>query len=178
MPRPIKGPNGPAGIATYQVGNNEEFALLAVTFSSIPIGGPDDVKMSYFDMRDAAGGIIYMQPLGPADQEPVCYCLAVGASEFSIGADSPPYLPQYQSDNKFGRVTQRLSPQTLYSGCTINAYSTTEVVQAPDDPIDFVSTSAQIADLHLWVEDVNASVYVPPEPLPPILVHAPELVEV
>jgi hypothetical protein len=176
MPRPIHVPSGQPGITTYTLSAGEEFSVLAVTFSLVPLAGAGADNFAYLDMRDPAGGIIYLQPLSPGDGANMFYSLAVDAEPFTTENYTPPYWPQDSTDVGFAYVSQRLSPQTLYTGCTLNVYKTVGSEQPPTDPITDVSTHYTIPDLHLWVADVGVSDYKPPPPLPPILVHAPEMV--
>lgn len=176
MPRPILAPAGTAGLATYTLSPHDEFTVLAVTFSLVPNGAAGGDNFAWLDYRDPAGGIIYLQPLAPGDGANMFYSLAANASEWSAETGNPFFFPQESNGFGFNYVSQGLPVITLYTGCTVNAYKTVGSESPPTDPITAVSPDYSIPDLHLWVEDVGVGTYTPPEPLPPILVHAPELV--
>lgn len=158
MPRPIHVAQGEAGISSYTLSPHEEWTLLAVTFSIVPQAGSGGDDFAWLDYRDPAGGIIMLQPLTPADGGNMFYSLAVGASEFVATLGNPPYFPQYAQAFTDLYSSQRLTKQTLYTGCTVNAYKTTFEVQSPTDPITAVNPAYTIPDLHLWVEDTAASI--------------------
>lgn len=158
MPRPIHVPQDQPGISSYTLSPSEEFSVLAVTFSLVPLGGAGGDTFAYLDYRDPAGGIIYSQVLAGDDGGPIFYSLAPEAEPFGAQAAVAPAWPQSQEDWSYGYVTQRLSPQTLYAGCTINAYKPVGYIQPPTDPITAVSSLYSIPDLHLWVEDSAASI--------------------
>lgn len=170
MPRAILAPPSQPGIASYTLSPHEEFTVLAVTFSLVPIVGAGGDNFAYLDMRDPNGGIIHLQPLSPGDGANMFYSLAVDASEFLAEPVKQPFSPQLTDAVGFYYVSQRLSPQTLYPGCTVNAYKTVGSEQPPTDPISAVSTFYSIPDLHLWVEDASVRKALPPNP-PPLLTH-------
>lgn len=173
MPRPIHVPQDSNSLATYTLSAREEWTLLAVTFNLIALSGAGSDGFAWIDYRDPAGGIIYLQPLEPGDGASMFYSLSPDASEWSAEPTNPPFTPQLTDQSGYFYVSQRLSPHTLYAGCTVNVYKTAGVVQPPTDPLTALSADYQIPDLHLWVEDAGRVDYVPPPPLPPILVHAP-----
>lgn len=166
MARPIRGPNGPAGIASYQLGNREEFTLLAVTFSLVPLAGAGGDNFAWIDWRDPAGGIIHLQPLSPGDGVNMFYSLTADAEPFVAEPANEPFYPQTTDASSAYYVSQRIPRLTLYSGCTVNVYKTTGSEGPPTDPITAVSDKYAIPDLHLWVEDVGRRVVLPPDPAP------------
>lgn len=173
MPRPIHVPSDQPGITTYKLSAADEFAVLAVTFSLVPQVGAGGDNFGWLDYRDPAGGIIYMQPLATDDGGNMFYSLAVEAEPFSTTAATAPFWPQSNTDSAYSYVSQRLSPQTLYTNCTINVYKTTGAIAPPTDPITQLSSDYTIPDLHLWVEDVAAAPLEPIASGPYMLVGGP-----
>lgn len=169
MPRPIAN-IGAGNPATYTLSGNEEFTVLAVTFSLVALAGAGGDKYTYLDMRDPSGGIIHLQPLAASDGANMFFSLAVGASEFLASISNAQVPPPWSSDASYSYVVQELAPLTLYSGCTINAYKTVGSDAPPDDPITRVSADYTIPDLHLWVQDTGGKRVLEPD-LPPLLTH-------
>ena len=170
MPRPIHVPQGTDALASYTLSANEEWTLLAATFSLVPISGSGGDNQAFLDMRDPAGAIIYMQPLAWDDGGNMFYSLAVDADPFASSNSIPGPPNSYNHAWSYSYVSQRLSPQTLYTGCSINAYKTLGSDSPPTDPITNVSTYYTIPDLHLWVQDVSGAQQLPATP-EPLLTH-------
>jgi hypothetical protein len=158
VPRPIHVPQGEPGISTYTLSANEEWSLLSATFTVLALSGAGGDNFAWIDYRDPTGGIIYLQPLAISDGGNVFYSLSTDAEPFATNDDNPPFWPQSTDDYDYYYATQRLSSQTLYTGCTVNAYKTAGLFYPPTDPITQVSSFYTIPDLHLWVEDTAASV--------------------
>ena len=155
MPRAIIASASDQGIATYKLSPHEEFTVGAITFNLINVASGGGDSIAYLDFRDPNGALIHLQPLATGDGAEMFYSLATDASEFNWPNVNTLFIPQDIEGFGFNYVSQRLSRQTLYAQCTVNAYKTFGTESPPTDPITNVDPGYSIPDLHLWVEDTG-----------------------
>lgn len=154
MPRAIGGSSvSPGGIASYKLSGNEEWTLLAATFTANMANANDD-DMLVLDARDAAGGVITRQ-LVDYVHVTTSYSLSVEAEPFLIDSNGNTAWPQQSVAAGDYFVTERLTPVTLIPGCTLNVYASLGFPTAGTDPLASLDTGVLIQDLHLWVEDTQ-----------------------
>ena len=171
MARAITAVDTAPGIATYVLGQNEAFTVLALTVSIIPTAAGQELDFAWLDMRDPTGGIIYLSPLTPTEGDAMLYSLAAGAEPWSTMQTPDFWWPQESPNNGAAYVTQRLALIPLTPRCVLRVYKTApNHIQPPDDPLDNIADEWQVQDLHLWVQDASGAPALPPNAAP-LLTH-------